>query len=170
MRFGAEVISPSEVYEKKVLEVGACNVNGSLSSIVCLYRPLAYVGTDMQTGPGVDILVEASRLMQYFQEERFDLVICTEMLEHCEDWKSAIQNIFGVCKPGGVMLITARGPGAGYHPYPNDYWRFTVKDVRMMFDANEIEYLREDPEYPGFLAKIRKTGDMVFTDFEVDRV
>lgn len=170
MDFGWEAIRPEEVTGKDILEVGSMNVNGTLSSIVDKYNPRKYIGTDMRGGPGVDLVCPAEELTKHLAGEWFDIVICTEMLEHCLNWKEAIQNIFAMCKPNGVIILTARGPGAGYHPYPEDYWRFTLEDIRRIFEDNEIVILRSDPEHPGFLAKIRKTGTKVYTDFDVEAI
>ena len=167
MEFGRQVILPGEVIGKDILEVGSMNVNGTLGSVVQPYKPNKYVGTDMRAGTGVDVVVPAEQLVLHFGYESFDMVICTEMLEHCKPWKDAVQNIVGVCKTNGVIILTARGPGAGYHSYPEDFWRFTLEDIYKVFCHNQIEALKSDLEYPGFLAKIRKISPKVFTSFEV---
>lgn len=142
-------------------------MNGSLRSHIESFSPSQYIGVDFQPGNGVDQVVPAEDLVKHFGLDSFDLVVSTEMLEHCKDWKKSIQAIFDVCKADGIILMTARGPGCGYHAYPHDYWRFTVADMTKVFDKNKILYLQDDPQGPGFLSKIQKTAPALFTDFEV---
>ena len=39
-------------------------------------------------------------------EERFDLVLCTEVLEHVRDPKRAVEVLVDLCSPSGAILIT----------------------------------------------------------------
>ena len=39
-----------------------------------------------------------------FEENSFDLVICSEVLEHLDDYHAAIDEIYRVLKPGGKFL------------------------------------------------------------------
>ena len=48
-------------------------------------------------------MIPAERLLDYFGHESFDVVICTETLEHIMDWRSAINNMKGVLKRGGYI-------------------------------------------------------------------
>lgn len=41
-----------------------------------------------------------------FQDNMFDIVICTEVLEHIPDDKKAAKEILRVLKPGGFLLLT----------------------------------------------------------------
>ncbi len=41
-----------------------------------------------------------------FKDQSFDLVVCSEVLEHIADDKTAIQECFRVLKPGGYLVIS----------------------------------------------------------------
>lgn len=41
-----------------------------------------------------------------FPDNYFDKIVCTEVLEHVEDDKTAIKELFRVLRPGGVVAIT----------------------------------------------------------------
>lgn len=40
------------------------------------------------------------------QPEFFDLVVCSEVLEHCENYHPIIENVYTTLKPGGRVIVT----------------------------------------------------------------
>lgn len=156
MSFLRRALDGHEVRGKSVLEVGSCDVNGSPRAVVVPLEPGSYVGVDFQAGPGVDRVVDAGRLVEAFGEGSFDLVISTEMLEHALDWRSAVRSMKRVLKPGGLLVVTARGPGFPYHGYPHDHWRFARVDFEQIFRDFSVLILQSDPEFPGVFFKGRK--------------
>ncbi len=152
-----------------VLEVGALNVNGSLRPMINhLYGPTHYIGTDMQAGPGVDVPMVAEVLDAYFQPV-FDLVVCTEMLEHCLEWRSALASMANCLKPNGWLLLTTRGPGFPRHDYPADYWRFPVDTMDRILRALNLDGVIEPdhPSTPGVLCLVQKRGNYVRTEEDI---
>ena len=142
---------------KRVLEVGAFDVNGSARTIVEPLRPAEYVGVDIVEGPGVDVTCDARDLATKFSPGAFDVVISTEMLEHVADWRRVIHNLKAVTSDGGVLILTTRSEGFPVHDYPADYWRFSCTDIRVIFADCEIDLLEEDePTDPGVFIKARK--------------
>jgi glycosyltransferase involved in cell wall biosynthesis len=142
-----------EIKGKHVLEVGSRDVNGSVRLLFS--SAASYVGVDVVEGPGVDLVADASDLRHLFPE-RFDIVVSTEMLEHAEDWRAALQGMKDVLKPRGRLVLTTRSPGFPHHE-PPDHWRFSVATVRKAltdFDVN----VEEDPEAPGVLVVGIKAG------------
>lgn len=121
MEFVAEVLPPPAVRGLRVLEVGSYDVNGSVRSFLA---PVAgvYVGIDIRPGPGVDVVCDAAHAGEL---GLFDVVVSTEMMEHAADWRASLRGIVRALRVGGVLALTMRGPGAGRHDHPGDYWRFT---------------------------------------------
>lgn len=157
-------ISAADVASKKVLEVGALDVNGSPRGIIELLAPASYVGVDIRPGPKVDQICAASELVVAFGAESFDVVVSTEMLEHAEDWRGAVSNMKRVLAPGGLLLITTRSPGFPQHDHPGDYWRFTRQDAAAIFaDMDEVE-IADDPMAPGILVRARKPAVFLEVD------
>jgi len=50
-----------------VIDVGSLNVNGNLRIVVAPLLPKAYIGIDMRSGPGVDIVCRAENLVSKFR-------------------------------------------------------------------------------------------------------
>lgn len=117
----------------RVLEVGSQDVNGTIRDEL----PIS-LGVDMSSGKGVDLVIDSKDLIHYFGLESFDSVVSCDMLEHAEDWKAAMINMWGVLKSNGYLLITMANPKKGYHGYPSDYWRFPMDRFKKLFGENHI--------------------------------
>jgi SAM-dependent methyltransferase len=157
IEFGKKYLGEKEVTGKRVLEVGALNVNGSLGDYIELLNPSSYVGIDLVMGIGVDQICPAELIVKVFGKESFDLVVCTEMLEHCKDWKLVIHNLKSVFKPGGTILITTRSKGFPRHDFPEDYWRFDDWDMKRIFSDCANVIVESDPSMPGVFVKATRT-------------
>ena len=104
---------------------------------------LTYDGMDIEDGQDVTIIADICLYPQY---PPYDVVICTNTLEHIEDWRNAVHAMKVLTKVGGHLLISvpsSDGPGniKGYHGYPSDYWRFSGEDLAgMVLDMEIIRY------------------------------
>ena len=154
--FVKKELQREEVFELSVLEVGACNENGSIRPLVESLKPKKYVGVDIQKGPGVDVICDVSQLTARFGVNHFDVVISTEVLEHIQDWSKAISQLKSVLKPNGVLILTTRSLGCPYHAFPLDFWRYEEEDMKEIFSACSIERLEKDPLLAGVFVKVRK--------------
>jgi SAM-dependent methyltransferase len=144
--FATTALNAADVEGKRVLEAGAYNYNGTARHAITAMGPSAYLGTDAQPGPGVDLVCPAEKLPEALGEATADVVITTEMLEHAEDWRGAITGMARTLAPGGLLLLTTRGPGFPYHPHPGDHWRFTVDQMDAIAGACGLEVLRLEPD------------------------
>ena len=67
--------------------------------------------------------------------ESFDLVLCTQVIEHCMNPWRALAEARRVLKPAGALIVSAPHVWF-YHPHPTDHWRFTQEGmVRLCKDA-----------------------------------
>jgi SAM-dependent methyltransferase len=65
----------------------------------------------------------------------FDVVLCTQVLEHCDDPFQGVREIHRILAPGGHAIVTAPHLWF-YHPHPKDHWRFTQEGlVRLCTEA-----------------------------------
>jgi SAM-dependent methyltransferase len=156
MDFGRARLAPGDVFDRCVIEVGSQNINGSLRPHVESLRPMSYVGVDFVSGEGVDVVCDAGEIVARFGPNSFHVVISTEMLEHAQDWRAAVDAMKRVLVPGGVLLLTTRSPGFQLHGHPHDWHRFTLDDMAKIFADFQISALEADRQAPGVLALARK--------------
>lgn len=64
------------------------------------------------------------------RSDQFDLVVCTGALEHVHDPTAVVAEIWRLLKPGGLVHIEVPFI-QGYHPDPDDYWRWTLSGLRL---------------------------------------
>ena len=89
---------------------------------------------------GVDVANPAAELEGTVEslpvpDASFDVVLCTQVLEHADDPRRAVSELRRVLAPGGRVLASTHGVQV-YHPNPDDYWRWTHAGLRRLFDDN----------------------------------
>jgi len=162
--FSAKHLTPEKVRGKRILDVGACDFNGSIRPLLESYGPDEYIGIDVIAGPCVDRVMDANDAVKEFGPESFDIIICMEMMEHTPDWRKSLCAIKGVCKPSGLIVMTTPALGHPYHGYPDDYWRYSEEDWRALFADCEVLDVETDPTGPGTCAFVRKPQDFEEAD------
>ena len=100
-----------------------------------------FVGIDLFEGSNVDDVLDIcsppKALKMKLGEEPFDLVICCHVLEHTRDPLRAARNIESVLRRGGLAYIATPWSQA-FHATPDDYWRFSVRGLMLMFEGLEV--------------------------------
>src|SRR2546428_1997752 len=93
----------------------------------------SYVGVDVVENPYADLrgAVEALPV----EDGSFDVVLCLQGLEHCEDPLQAVRELRRVTAPGGRVLVSTHGVQV-YHPSPDDLWRWTHAGLSRLFEQN----------------------------------
>lgn len=146
LSFVEKCLKPDDISGKFILEIGSLDVNGSARYYVEKHEPAMYLGTDIVKGKGVDEICDVRHLVKKYGTEKFDIVICTEVLEHVQDWKAAIENMISVLRIGGKLIITTRSPGFPIHNWPDDFWRFTRKNFVEIFSNLDNAIVEDDPD------------------------
>ena len=96
-------------------------------------RAREYVGVDVVAHPAAELVGRVEELP--VEDGAFDLVLCTQVLEHCDDPARAVGELCRVTAPGGRVLASTHGVQV-YHPSPQDYWRWTHAGLERLFADN----------------------------------
>lgn len=122
----------------------------------------AWTGTDMQAGPGVDVVADMHNPPEAWRGA-FTGVLCSEVLEHVARPWVALPQIRSVIKPGGWIVVTTL-TSFPIHGFPDDYYRYTPSGLRLLLEdagfrnvktenAGEIEIRLNDHGEPGYCTR-----------------
>jgi SAM-dependent methyltransferase len=93
-----------------------------------------YVGIDIDVdNPMADLYAPVEDLP--VADESFEVVLCTQVLEHCGVPDQAVTELHRVTAPGGRVLASTHGVQV-YHPSPEDHWRWTHTGLELLFLRN----------------------------------
>lgn len=120
--------------------------NGLTLDIGCGTSPYAKyfpnrTGLDIKRVEGVDVVGSIYQLP--FEDEKFDNILCTEVLEHLHSSKEAIDEMRRVLKKKGLLILSTRFLFP-LHDVPGDYYRFTKYGLKHLFREWEIIELKEE--------------------------
>jgi ubiquinone/menaquinone biosynthesis C-methylase UbiE len=65
-------------------------------------------------------------------DNTYDVIVCTQVLEHVPNPFAAAGELHRILKPGGQLLLTVPAVYP-YHAVPRDYWRFTKDSLDLLF-------------------------------------
>lgn len=105
-----KVTFPDQFVNKKVLEVGSLDINGSVRQF---FENCDYIGIDVGEGRGVDLVVAGQEYDA--PDNSYDTVISCECLEHNPFWMETFINMHRLCKPGGLVVMTCATTGRAEH-------------------------------------------------------
>lgn len=127
---------------KRVLEVGSLDVNGSLR---IFFKDCDYTGIDVHDGRGVDVVCKGHE----YEAEPFDVVCSAECFEHDEYYDQTIKNMIRLLKPGGLFFFTCATTGRAEHgtrrsnqalwgTSPDYYKNLTEEDFRAFLPVEKV--------------------------------
>lgn len=97
-------------YPKTVLDVGCGNgIYGPVlreNSAVLFGIDMAREALELCKFAGYDHVIQCLAERIEFEDEKFDMVFSSEVLEHIEDYEQVLGEICRVLKPGGGMVLT----------------------------------------------------------------
>ncbi|OGL30973.1 methyltransferase [Candidatus Saccharibacteria bacterium RIFCSPHIGHO2_02_FULL_47_12] len=111
---------------------------------------------DINSEAGTTYVGDITKKNDSIPDGRFDVVVCTEVLEHTLQPFDAVEEIRRILKPGGVALVSTPFNFRIHGPLP-DCWRFTEHGLRALFKDFEILELNALEEPARFLAPIHYT-------------
>lgn len=148
-----------------VVELGSQDVNGAIRD----HCPpgATYLGLDMQTAKGVDLVIDPSKPLP-LADESTDVVVTSSAFEHDAHFWMTFLDLIRILRPGGLLYINAPSNGA-FHRFPVDCWRF-YPDAgpalvswakRSGFDVELVESFVAEPDrdiWADYIAVFRKSG------------
>ncbi len=100
-----------------------------------------FIGIDLLEGSNVDKVVDIcsppKALASALGAKPFDLVICCHVLEHTREPQRAARNIESMLGAKGLAYVATPWSQA-FHATPDDYWRFSVRGLMLLFGRLEI--------------------------------
>ena len=118
-------------FHGRVLDVGGKkdNKRGAFRPPVDKVEGWEYVNIDESTHP--DHLCPADEIP--VADETFDMVLMTEVLEHCPDPNGVLREVCRVMKPGGFLFLTVPFIWP-MHTVPHDEYRYTPFALNRMLE------------------------------------
>lgn len=101
---------PHYFENKKVLEIGSLDINGSLREF---FTNCDYCGLDVGEGKGVDIVCEGQKYDA--PDESYDVVCSAECFEHNPYWFETFMNMIRLGKNDGLFFFTCATDGRPEH-------------------------------------------------------
>jgi hypothetical protein len=161
---------PTHFFNKKVLEVGSLNINGTIR---IFFTECDYLGIDVGPGNDVDLVCEGQRLD--YPNETYDTVGSCECFEHNPYWVETFNNMYRLTKSTGLVFMscatTSRGEHGTTRTSPQDspltvtngweyYKNLTEQDFRKYIDIDsmfsEYEFQVGAPHHDLYFYGIKK--------------
>lgn len=141
MRRLISILAEAYDFPEPIYEFGSLQVPGQKdrADLRPFFAGKKYVGGDIQKGPGVDRVLNLHDIDLAGGSAGSVLLIDT--LEHVEYCRRALDEVYRILKPGGILVINS----VMYFPihnYPSDYWRFTpaaFKSLLSKFQVSMVE-------------------------------
>ena len=100
--------------------------------------------TNLDVNPSNQTDCVGDALSLPFEASTFHLVLSQETMEHVSDPFRAVREMGRVLKTDGALYLQVPFV-LGYHPDPEDYWRFTHAGVRRLIEQAGLRCERVEP-------------------------
>jgi SAM-dependent methyltransferase len=118
------------------------------------------ISFDKAKSDNVDVVGDIYELDKFFPPASFNMVICTDVIEHVNEPFSAIKNISAVLKTGGIFLASCPFDKELHGEDYGDYWRITRQGWKELlkndFAEIAVEWLGEELKPKAYFIKAIK--------------
>lgn len=133
---------------KLVLDAGSGRLPEQILRDELLANDIKLETLDLMPGEGVDFAGDITHTE--FENDRYDIILCSQVLEHVEDPRQVCKELFRILKPGGYVLITA--PQSAYlHNLPYHFFHFTNIGMKMIVEEAGFKIDKIEPQGGHFL-------------------
>jgi SAM-dependent methyltransferase len=103
-----------------------------------LFEPLVgqYLGCDLSGNEAADRILDRPDGLP-FPAGTVDVVLSSQVLEHCEEPSQYLSECARVLRPGGLLLLSTHGVWR-YHPDPIDLWRWTSAGLKRTIEREGL--------------------------------
>ncbi|KKB46610.1 hypothetical protein HMPREF1212_04106 [Parabacteroides sp. HGS0025] len=104
--------------------------------------PAMYIGSDVvqSSDNKVDIICDATNIPA--SSSSYDIVICTQVIEHIFDHIKVFKEANRLLKPGGFFIVSSNFVWE-MHEVPYDYYRFTRYGFRALLEKSGFDIVEE---------------------------
>lgn len=136
------IFSLKQLHRGSILDVGA-----GLGDFIKLLKERtthSFFAVDLMFSdiPGVEWFVQDLNKNLQFQDEKFDVLTCLEVLEHVENPRKLVREMARVLKPGGHMILSTPN---------NESWRSILAYI---FRGHFVAF--ENSSYPAHITAMNK--------------
>ena len=125
---------------------------GKLLDIGCGNKPYQNYFSNVHSYTGCDIVQSSGNLVDHicpanqlcFEDDSFDTVFSTQVIEHVSDFHGMISEAYRVLKPGGYAIFTAPFSWE-LHEEPYDFFRYSKYGLRDSFAKHGFEIVNIKP-------------------------
>jgi SAM-dependent methyltransferase len=98
---------------------------------------------DIDPDSGADYIADLCETnTDVIPDNTFDIVICTEVLEHTNNPFNVVNELERIVKPGGLVCVSTPFNFRIHGPLP-DNWRFTIHGLKTLFSNYEDVKIKE---------------------------
>jgi len=123
--------------EKETLDVGSGN-----KPYIHLFPHSKTVDVQERPGHPLDYVGDAHDL-HMIPDASFDVILCSEVLEHLHSPHLAVAEFRRILRPGGLLLLTTRFVYP-LHETPVDYYRYTPYGLRHLLKEFTVQEIRPE--------------------------
>ena len=137
---------------KSAIKINAVILKGALLDFGCGTKPYKKLFVNVEEYIGIDLKIEGreeshiyvdkfydGKVIPY-EDERFDSILCTEVLEHVFNIDELLKEFNRVLKKGGQALITTPFMWEE-HEMPYDFARYTTPALEFLYKKNGFKII-----------------------------
>jgi glycosyltransferase involved in cell wall biosynthesis/SAM-dependent methyltransferase len=122
----------SDAIRGRVLEIGNNGYTRAFGGDRVIQSDVLNLSKDV---PGTTIVADLAAA-PHVPSDIFDCIICTQTLQYVYEVKDAVQTLYRILNPGGILLVTLPGISQTYDDEWGDcwYWNFTGLSASRLFE------------------------------------
>lgn len=126
-------------YDKEglLLKIGPQNYGGAKN-----FKKITVQTLDIEKNANTTYIGDISKQNEFLKDNSFDIIVCTEVLEHVLNPFDAINEIYRILKKKGILLMSVPFNFRIHGPLP-DCWRFTEYGLRELLKKFEIKEINQ---------------------------